>query len=106
MPKLYWKVLMLKFPKNKIFRSKEYKAYIRTLPCLVCGKASDPHHEVGGGIGIKGPDLFSIPLCREHHREREDIGIETFWDKYSMDRWKTIAETLARIWEIKENEGP
>lgn len=95
---------MLKFPKNKIYRSEEYKAYIRTLPCLVCGKPSDPHHEVGGGIGIKGPDLFSLPFCRGHHREREDTGIKTFWDKYNMDRWQTIAETLAGYVETLEGE--
>lgn len=92
------------FPKIKTYRSEEYKAYIRTLPCIVCGKNAEPHHEVGGGTGLKGPDLFCIPLCREHHREREDIGIETFWDKHNMDRWQCIAETQAKVWEERERE--
>ncbi len=91
------------FPKEKIYRSEEYKAYVRTLPCIVCGGNSDPHHEVGGGMAIKGPDLFCIPLCREHHNEREN-GLKTFWNiQYYLDRWQVIAETLAGYVEMLEN---
>ncbi len=92
----------MQFPKNKIYRSEEYKAYVRTLPCIVCGGNSDPHHEIGGGMGIKGSDLFCIPLCREHHREREDTGKETFWKKHNMNPDVIIRETLAGYVERME----
>ena len=95
----------MQFPKDKIYRSEEYKAYVRTLPCIVCGKPSEPHHEVTGGTGIKGPDLFSIPLCRDDHRRREDTGKETFWEEVNMDRWQVIAQTLAGYVEQLESKG-
>ncbi|EIX1642946.1 DUF968 domain-containing protein [Escherichia coli] len=34
--------------------------------------ADDPHHLIGhgqGGIGTKAHDIFTLPLCREHHNE-------------------------------------
>lgn len=95
----------MQFPKDKIYRSEEYKAYVRTLPCIVCGGNAEPHHEIGGGMGIKGPDLFCIPLCRGCHQERHSKGVLTFWNDYylitPMGRWQAIAETLAKVWEMK-----
>jgi hypothetical protein len=34
--------------------------------------ADDPHHLIGhgqGGVGTKAHDIFTLPLCREHHNE-------------------------------------
>lgn len=46
---------------------------VKTQPCCVCGQqADDPHHIIGhgmGGMGTKAHDLFTIPLCRQHHDE-------------------------------------
>lgn len=52
--------------------SKAYLAWVKTLPCAVCGTSHDidAHHLKGynlGGASVKGPDLLSIPLCRAHH---------------------------------------
>lgn len=92
----------MQFPKDKIYRSEEYKAYVRTLPCIVCGKDAEPHHEVGGGWALKGPDLFCIPLCRYDHDLYGTLGVESFWEKVNKDRWKTVAETLAGYVERME----
>ena len=92
----------MQFPKDKTYRSEEYKAYIRTLPCIVCGGNAEPHHEVGGKP--KGSDLFCIPLCRQHHWAYGSLGQETFWREHNMDRWKTVAETIAGYVEYKEGE--
>ena len=90
----------MQFPKTKIYRSEPYKAYVRTLPCIVCGGNAEPHHEIGGKP--KGPDLFCIPLCREHHDLYNTLGVESFWIEVNKDRWKTVADTLAGYVERME----
>lgn len=39
---------------------------------MCCGQpADDAHHLIGwgqGGVGTKAHDIFTIPLCRKHHR--------------------------------------
>ena len=53
--------------------NEDYLAWIRTLPCHACEAPppSDPHHAKGlggyGGMGLKGPDLLTFPLCRKCH---------------------------------------
>lgn len=94
----------MQFPKEKIYRSEEYKAYVRKLPCVICGGDAEPHHEVSGGMAIKGSDLFCIPLCRIDHNYYNTIGVESFWKEANKDRWQVIAETLAKVWEMKEKE--
>ena len=40
---------------------------------MCCGQsADDAHHLIGwgqGGVGTKAHDIFTIPLCRKHHRQ-------------------------------------
>ncbi len=65
--------------KNKPGRSKRYLEYIRSQPCCICqATPAEPHHTVGGGTALKGSDFAAIPMCRKHHREVEDRGVETF----------------------------
>jgi hypothetical protein len=58
-----------------------YLAYVRTLPCLVCGKPgrSDPAHlrssalqygKRATGMAEKPDDKWTLPLCRHHHDEQ------------------------------------
>jgi hypothetical protein len=54
-----------------------YLAYVRTLPCLICGRGpSDPAHIRAAaphygkrytGKGEKPDDKWVLPLCRRHH---------------------------------------
>lgn len=53
-------------------RDPEYLEYIRTRPCLCCGKQhrSDAHHLKDnrlGGISQKSPDWSAMPLCHNCH---------------------------------------
>lgn len=67
--------LMLK-PKLKRWINDKYLQWVKSQPCCVCGAtADDAHHIIGygqGGIGTKSHDLFTIPLCRVHHRNLHD----------------------------------
>ncbi len=57
-----------------------YLAYVRTLPCLICGKSpSDAAHLRSAalwyskrqtGLGEKPDDKWTLPLCRHHHDEQ------------------------------------
>ncbi|TDX30777.1 uncharacterized protein DUF968 [Modicisalibacter xianhensis] len=54
--------------KDTRFRSQDYLAFVRTLPCCVCGgKANAAHHLKGiwnaSGAGLKAPDSLAMPVC-------------------------------------------
>jgi len=75
-------------PKHKVMRSKKYRTWISSHPCVICGKSPcDPHHEpLGkGGLAIKCPDSQCLPLCHPHHVERHNKGRETFWRGYNPE---------------------
>ena len=90
------------FPKKSL----EFLAHIRKQNCINCGVfGSEPHHLRSGGyagMGLKSPDWFTIPLCRDchengaHRNEKallENLryvlkkkGVETFC-RLCFDRW-------------------
>ncbi|EEY7533391.1 DUF968 domain-containing protein [Escherichia coli] len=63
----------MKRPKRRRWVKEKYTCWVKTQPCACCGKpADDPHHLIGhgqGGMGTKAHDIFTLPLCREHHNE-------------------------------------
>ena len=58
---------------NDAMRCPKYLAWVRTLPCSLCGQeAHDAHHikMMGvGGMGQSAPDLTVMPLCRTCHQD-------------------------------------
>lgn len=83
--------------KQKRWRSKKYKDWVKTLSCCDCGRpADDPHHIIGrgdlSGMGLTAPDWALMPLCRSCHNEihREIVSLELQWE------WalKTIGKAL------------
>lgn len=60
-------------PKLKRWECEKYTQWVKTQPCVCCGKQSDdPHHIIGygqGKMGSKAHDIFTLPLCRFHHNE-------------------------------------
>ena len=61
-----------------------YRAWIRTQPCIICGRDAEPCHVRSRGAG--GTDLGNIvPMCRIHHTEQHKIGIKTFQAKWRVD---------------------
>ena len=50
------------------WRSERYLAFVRSLPCCLCGgPANSAHHVIGiwqlSGMGLKAPDSFTMPVC-------------------------------------------
>ena len=66
--------------KHKRWESKEYLKFVQTLPCSDCRSEENvvAHHLKGrmspycGGMGYKASDIFTMPLCPDHHREMHD----------------------------------
>lgn len=67
--------------KHQYLRNRQYLDYVKSLPSCVSGlPADDPHHIknyaalTGSGAGIKGDDIFVIPLTRAEHAELHQVG--------------------------------
>ncbi len=67
--------------KEKGFKNKDedYLRYQRSLSCIYCGDCnrSEVHHIKDcseTGTALKAPDWYSIPLCRQHHADCDNIG--------------------------------
>lgn len=75
------------------FRSEIHLAWIRTKPCLCCGRSSHvaaAHISKGtdGAKAVKPSDIFTVPLCDAYlgswafdgcHQRQHSLGEVTFW---------------------------
>ncbi len=78
---------MTMFAKPVKWRSKKYLQWVKSLPCCICESTADDAHHIqarglGKGMGTKISDVFSIPLCREHHSYAH--GVVGFQDECQM----------------------
>lgn len=75
----------MKRPKRRRWVNEKYTRWVKTQPCACCGNPADEsHHLIGhsyGGTGIKAHDMFTLPLCREHHNELH-ADLLAFEEKY------------------------
>jgi hypothetical protein len=64
-------------------RDKAHLRFVASHPCLVCGRQpSDPHHlrfAQPRALGLKVSDEFTVPLCRDHHKQLHRAGNEIAW---------------------------
>ncbi len=74
-------VLPLRKPVRR--RNKVHLAFVAAQPCLVCQRSPcDAHHlkfAQPRTLGRKVSDEFTVPLCREHHRDLHRHGNEVAW---------------------------
>ena len=79
-----------------------YMLFVKSLPCYVgidCSGEIEADHAGDHGIGRKGDDCKTIPLCKKHHAERHaHAGYFRDFDKIQMREWKAnaIAKTQSR----------
>ena len=70
------------------YRNQHYLDFIKDKPCLKCGTIKTDyidivpaHQKLGhGGMGIKSPDIFALPLCMFCHATEHLIGHKLFWE--------------------------
>jgi hypothetical protein len=91
-------------------RCEDYLDFIRGLPCLYCkcrpgeGQVVQAHHEgkrlAGGGIGIKGCDFDTVPLCPIHHGEYHQRGQIGFWTReQTLAKFTRAIERNQALWQ-------
>ena len=85
---------VLAFPKPLRRKDRQYIRWIRKQGCLVCHRYAQAHHIHFGGVGTKGSDLETVPLCWKHHMELHAKGQLTFEHKYKLDLQREAARLL------------
>ena len=67
-------------------------AFIRSLHCCVCfapppNEAAHIRMGLGGGMGAKPNDCWTVPLCRRCHEKQHGAGEVAFWrDEISVNK--------------------
>jgi hypothetical protein len=86
----------------------KHVAWIKTLPCIRCGRTPcDPAHvrigNTGGGTSLKPPDRFTVPLCSsdpligyEGCHAVQHQGEMTFWAELGVDP----VDIALRLWAV------
>lgn len=89
-------------PKPMRWKCEAYTRFVKVQPCVVCQQqADDPHHLIGHGqgkMGSKSHDLFTFPLCRQHHDElHRDV---SGWERKHGSQLEHLVATLDRALKV------
>jgi hypothetical protein len=91
---------MTPFPKTIPLRDPKYLAWLRTLPCVVCGLGPcEAAHQrlLGGGTSSKPDDRYALPYCFAcHHGVEHNLngGILTLWNQNLPGNFEWTREEL------------
>ena len=88
-------------PKAQVRRRSQHLAFIRQLPCVVCGtappsEAADVRSGADGGAGMKPADRYCISLCSDCHALQHQFGEQTFWSTVRIDP----LNVAFRLWTV------
>ena len=79
-------------------RNKAHLAFVATQACLICKRSPcDAHHlkfAQPRSLGRKVSDEFTVPLCREHHRDLHRHGNEVAWWANAQVAPSAVAQDL------------
>ena len=92
---------------KKTARSWRYLAWIRTLPCVICGAHAEAAHTGNdGGMSMKPSDYSAIPLCSDCHTQSAEsyhrLGRAEFERRHGIDV-SAIVKRLNRLWFHPQN---
>ena len=81
--------------------------------CVICGKPHSDlahHYAIGRGKNRKTMDHYGyevLALCREHHSEQHNIGVDTFDKKFHLENsWIKVDDKLnAMLKGVKDNSN-
>jgi hypothetical protein len=88
-------------PKPDLRRRSQHLAFIRQLPCVVCGKAppSEAAHVRSGSdgsAGMKPADRYCLSLCSDCHALQHQFGELAFWSTVRIDP----LNVAFRLWTV------
>ncbi len=84
-----------RLPRQKL---ESHLAFIRDLPCVCCGDNTSTeaaHIRTGNRLYGKRPtggaekpdDLWTLPLCGQHHRDQHKANETNFWTNQGINPW-------------------
>ena len=92
-------------------RDPSYRAWIRTLPCTICGsvwKVEAAHTGCDGGMSMKASDYSCVPLCKNCHTAAKGayhrIGKFAFKRNYGIDL-QALVKSLNVSWATQQRGG-
>ena len=96
-------------PKAQVRRRSQHLAFIRQLPCVVCGtappsEAADVRSGADGGAGMKPADRYCISLCSDCHALQHQFGEQTFWSTVRIDPLNVAFRLWTVSGDIKADE--
>jgi hypothetical protein len=102
----------LPLAKQHVARDAEYKAYVRSHPCAIKGRAGhrcegpvESAHIRTAGLGLKSSDYATIPLCvKAHEYTQHQIGWGEFMSRYDLNPWH-VAFHLLEAWVRRTARG-
>jgi len=91
-------------------RSKAHLSFVASQPCLICRtRPCDAHHlkiAQPRSLGRKVSDEYTVPLCREHHRDLHQLGNEAnWWTKQGIEPLAVAAGLWAMTHELPDREA-
>tara|TARA_R110000851_G_scaffold33896_3_gene90381 strand:+ start:1662 stop:2099 length:438 start_codon:yes stop_codon:yes gene_type:complete len=84
------------------WRSEQYLAFVRSLPCSVCGATDGiaAHHITGmhqlSGMGLKPADSYSMPACDPIYKHSRDCHQQIHANKALRDQQPAFLRTTLR----------
>jgi hypothetical protein len=85
-------------------QDREHLGRVAGLPCLVCGRRAEVHHEPPRSKAGAWSDRLTVPLCADHHRGprgRHGLGLAGFLDRWGIDLVEE-AQRLSTLWDDDE----
>ena len=76
----------------------KYRRWIRSFPCLVCGRrfGIEAAHTGPHGLKQKSPDTSCLPFCKAHHAELHR-GIRAFAERHRLEL-PCLVEQFNELW--------
>jgi len=82
--------------KHPRIKNNAHLDFIRSLPCVCCGnpiQTEAAHIRTGNlfygkrntGGSEKPSDIWTLPLCGDHHREQHIVNEMDFWKSYEVE---------------------
>lgn len=100
----------LLIPKETRIRNKAHLAFVRSLPCVICGRQPSHAHHIKfaqqGALGMKVSDEYTVPLCFLDHDALHNAGNErAWWEARKVDPLPIAADLWASTRRSGAHEG-
>lgn len=110
---IFTNAIPLNYKTSELMKEDKNYLYWATITrhCVICGEPHSDlaHYEtVGRGMNRNKMNHYGkhvLALCRKHHNEQHQIGINTFNDKYYLtDSWVDVDEKLNKMLRGEKHE--